>query len=215
MRIIMMGPPGAGKGTQAVKLAEKLGVPHISTGDIFRASMKEGTPLGVKAKEFIERGELVPDDLTLEIAMERIGREDCRNGFVLDGFPRTLPQAEMLTRTLEELGMPLDAVVDIRVDTEELVRRLIDRRSCPSCNSIYHLVNNPPKVEGKCDKCGSALVHRSDDKKEAIENRLAVYAEKTKPLTDYYDKSKLLVAVNGAQKMEQVLDEIVGKIGIR
>jgi adenylate kinase len=208
MRLVMLGPPGAGKGTLARVLAEELGVPHISTGDIFRESMKNETPLGKQAKSYIDKGELVPDEVTVGMVRERISMEDCENGFIFDGFPRTVPQAESLDQILEDMDISLDAVIDMKADKEVIVNRLIMRRTCPGCGEIYNLKNSPPKVENTCDKCLQELVQRKDDTKEVIENRIDVYHEKTGPLTAFYEKKGLLMTVDGNQQTQQVLEEI-------
>lgn len=209
MRLVMMGPPGAGKGTQAIMLAGKLSVPHISTGDIFRDAIKNGTELGKKAKSYMEAGDLVPDDITVLIVRERLSNPDCKKGFILDGFPRTVPQAESLEEILGEMEMPLDAVVEIRVDSEELIKRLENRRSCPECGKIYHLIFKPPNNDNICDDCNVELVHRKDDTREVILNRIKVYHEKTDPLTGYYRKSSILKEVDGKQAINKVLESII------
>lgn len=214
MRLIMLGPPGAGKGTQASMLAEKLKIPHISTGDIFRAAISENTPLGIQAKAYMDRGELVPDDITTGIVREKLKSDECNHGFLLDGFPRTLSQAEKLDEILKTMKTPLNFVVEVRVGTEVLVNRLVWRRSCPICQKIYHLKNSPPAEEGKCDKCKVDLIHRSDDTREVIENRILVYEEKTNPLKSYYSKEGILVTVNGEKSIDEVMDEIVEKLGV-
>lgn len=209
MRLVMLGPPGAGKGTQAIMLAGKLSVPHISTGDIFRDAIKNGTELGKKAKSYMEAGDLVPDDITVLIVRERLSNPDCKKGFILDGFPRTVPQAESLEEILGEMEMPLDAVVEIRVDSEELIKRLENRRSCPECGKIYHLIFKPPNNDNICDDCNVELVHRKDDTREVILNRIKVYHEKTDPLTGYYRKSSILKEVDGKQAINKVLESII------
>lgn len=213
MKIIMLGAPGAGKGTQAKRISEKYGIPHISTGDIFRANMKAGTDLGKKAKEFIDKGLLVPDDLTIDLLMERIGREDCANGYVLDGFPRTISQAESLTEALKNQGDKADLAIDIYVTDDHIVNRMSGRRACLTCGSTYHIVYAPPKQEGICDKCGSSLILRDDDKAETVKKRLAVYHTQTQPLLEYYEKKDILFEVDGTQDMEKVFSDIVKILG--
>ncbi len=207
---MLLGPPGAGKGTQAAYLAERYGVRHISTGDILREAKAAGTPLGLLAKGYMDRGELVPDEVVIGLVKERLAQPDIRErGFLLDGFPRTVAQAEALDRLLEELGMPLEAVLNLRVDPELLARRLTLRRSCPACGAVYHLENRPPKVEGVCDICGGALVQRPDDAEETVRNRLAVYSRQTEPLIAYYTGRGLLVEIDGEQPIEAVRQAIV------
>ncbi|MBO8169409.1 MAG: adenylate kinase [Thermoanaerobacteraceae bacterium] len=213
MRLLLMGPPGAGKGTQAEMLTEKLQVPHISTGDMFRKAIKEGTELGKKAKEFMDQGKLVPDEVTVGIVKERLVELDCKNGFLLDGFPRTVAQAEALDDILDELNMELDAAVNIEVPREKLLERLTGRRICRNCGATYHVIFNPPQVEGKCDACGGELYQRSDDTEETVANRLDVYAEQTAPLIEYYKEKGLLKNINGDQEIKEVLKEIGEKIG--
>ena len=213
MRIIMLGAPGAGKGTQAKRIAEKYGIPHISTGDIFRANIKEGTELGMKAKEFMDQGLLVPDEVTIGMLLDRIKKEDCVNGYVLDGFPRTIPQAESLTKALEEMGQKIDYAVDVDVPDENIVSRMSGRRACITCGATYHVQFAPPKAEGICDKCGAELVLRDDDKPETVQKRLTVYHEQTQPLIDYYRRAGVLVSVDGTQSMDQVFESIVKIFG--
>lgn len=213
MKIIMLGAPGAGKGTQAKRIAEKYGIPHISTGDIFRANIKEGTELGMKAKEFMDHGLLVPDEVTIGMLLDRIKKEDCVNGYVLDGFPRTIPQAESLTKALEEMGQKIDYAVDVDVPDENIVSRMSGRRACITCGATYHVQFAPPKTEGICDKCGAELVLRDDDKPETVQKRLAVYHEQTQPLIDYYRRAGVLVSVDGTQSMDQVFESIVKIFG--
>ena len=193
MKIIMLGAPGAGKGTQAKRIAEKYGIPHISTGDIFRANIKEGTELGMKAKEFMDQGLLVPDEVTIGMLLDRIKKEDCVNGYVLDGFPRTIPQAESLTKALEEMGQKIDYAVDVDVPDENIVSRMSGRRACITCGATYHVQFAPPRQRGICDKCGAELVLRDDDKPETVQKRLTVYHEQTQPLIDYYRRAGVLV----------------------
>ena len=209
MKIIMLGAPGAGKGTQAKKIAEKYGVPHISTGDIFRANLKAGTPLGLKAKEYMDKGALVPDSLTLELIMDRFANPDCANGYVLDGFPRTIPQAEALTEALKKNNDDIDFAIDVDVPDEVIVNRMSGRRACVNCGATYHVVFNAPKVEGKCDACGADLILRNDDKPETVQNRLSVYHEQTQPLIDYYNGFGKLRSVDGTKDMADVFAAIV------
>ncbi len=213
MKIIMLGAPGAGKGTQAKQIAGKYSIPHISTGDIFRANIKNGTELGKKAKEYMDQGLLVPDELTCDLVVDRIGQDDCKNGFVLDGFPRTIPQAEALTNALNELGQKIDYAIDVDVPDENIVKRMSGRRACLECGATYHVVSIPPKKEGICDACGSELVLRDDDKPETVQKRLDVYHEQTQPLIDYYKKAGILKSVDGTQPMEDVFAEIVKILG--
>lgn len=213
MKLLLMGPPGAGKGTQAERLVEKLAIPHISTGDMFRSAIKEGTPLGKKAKEFMDQGKLVPDEVTIGIVKERLQQPDCEQGFLLDGFPRTVGQAEALEQMLAELGMNLDKVIDIDVSRDKLVDRLTGRRICRGCGAAYHVIFNPPQAEGKCDKCAGELYQRSDDNVETAENRLDVYAAQTKPLQEFYQTKNLLESIDGAKPMEEVLVDIGKSLG--
>jgi adenylate kinase len=207
-QMVMLGPPGAGKGTQAVRIAERYTIPHISTGDIFRTAIKEGTEVGLKAKSYLDSGELVPDSVVTEIVAERINKEDCSEGFLLDGFPRTLPQAEALDKILEESGCPLTAVVDLAVDREALIERLTARRTCSGCGENYNLISKQTKKEGICDKCGGELYQRDDDKRETIENRLSVYEKQTAPLIQYYEGGGRLVSVTGGGSMDEVFERI-------
>lgn len=213
MNLILLGPPGAGKGTQAVKIVEKYHIPHISTGDIFRENIKKGTELGKKAQEYMNRGELVPDDLVIEIACNRLLAEDCAQGFLLDGFPRTVYQAEKLDEFLESHGKKVEHVLDIAVDKEELIARLIGRRVCKSCGASYHIVNMPPKKEGVCDTCGGELYQRADDTKETVENRIEVYEAQTMPLIDYYEKAGVIAHIDGSTGLENVFADIVNVLG--
>ncbi len=213
MKIIMLGAPGAGKGTQAKKIAEKYGIPHISTGDIFRANIKGGTELGMKAKTFMDQGKLVPDEITIGMLMDRIQADDCAKGYVLDGFPRTIPQAESLTEALAARGEAIDYAINVDVPDENIITRMSGRRACLSCGATYHVQFNPPKAEGVCDTCGSALVLRDDDKPETVKNRLAVYHEQTQPLIDYYQKAGVLKEVDGTQDLNQVFADIVEILG--
>lgn len=213
MKIIMLGAPGAGKGTQAKMIADKYGIPHISTGDIFRANIKEGTELGKKAKGYMDAGELVPDELVVDLVVDRLTWDDAKNGYVLDGFPRTIPQAEALTKALAENGERIDYAVDIEVPDESIIERMSGRRACLSCGATYHIVTIPPKKEGICDKCGEALVLRDDDKAETVANRLHVYHEQTQPLIDYYTKEGSLAEVDGTMEMNEVFNAIADILG--
>ncbi len=213
MKIIMLGAPGAGKGTQAKQIADKYSIPHISTGDIFRANLKAGTELGKKAKEYMDQGLLVPDELTCDLVMDRIGQDDCKNGFVLDGFPRTIPQAEALDSALAKISQSMDYAIDVDVPDENIVNRMSGRRACLNCGATYHIVSIPTKVEGICDRCGSQVVLRDDDQPETVKKRLDVYHEQTQPLIDYYKKQNILKTVDGTQPMEKVFDAIVEILG--
>ncbi|WP_320967853.1 adenylate kinase [Hungatella hathewayi] len=213
MKIIMLGAPGAGKGTQAKKIAEKYQIPHISTGDIFRSNIKEGTELGMKAKAYMDQGGLVPDELTIGMLMDRIQKDDCKNGYVLDGFPRTIPQAESLTNALNDRNQKIDYAVNVDVPDENIVNRMSGRRACLSCGATYHIVYKPSKVEGICDVCGDKLVLRDDDKPETVKKRLSVYHDQTQPLIDYYKEAGVLANVDGTQDMEKVFSDIVAVLG--
>ncbi len=213
MKIIMLGAPGAGKGTQAKMIADKYSIPHISTGDIFRANIKNGTELGKKAKEFMDKGQLVPDELTVEILLDRVGQDDCQNGYVLDGFPRTIPQADVLDEELTKLGDKVDFAINVDVPDENIVRRMSGRRACLKCGATYHIEHIPPKKEGICDVCGSELVQRDDDKPETVQNRLKVYHDQTQPLIDYYNEKGILKSVDGTKDMQDVFNEITGILG--
>ena len=213
MKIIMLGAPGAGKGTQAKKIAEKYGIPHISTGDIFRENIKNGTELGKKAQEYMNRGELVPDELVVEIATDRLLKDDCKEGFLLDGFPRTVFQAEKLDEFLQAHGQKLDVVIDIEVEKQELLTRLTGRRVCRKCGASYHIVNIPPKKEGICDICGGELFQRDDDTVETVENRIEVYKAQTMPLVDYYKKAGNLAEIDGSGDLDRVFADIVKALG--
>ena len=213
MKIVMLGAPGAGKGTQAKMIAEKYSIPHISTGDIFRANIKNGTELGKKAKSFIDKGQLVPDELTLDLIMDRFKEDDCKNGYVLDGFPRTIPQAEALDEALKANGEKVDFAIDIDVPDENIVRRMGGRRACVNCGATYHIVYSPTKVEGKCDKCGEELIVRDDDKPETVLSRLEVYHNQTQPLIDYYNEQGILKSDDGTIDMKDVFNEIVKILG--
>lgn len=213
MKIIMLGAPGAGKGTQAKKIADKYQVPHVSTGDIFRANIKNGTELGKKAKTYMDAGQLVPDELTVDLLMDRISQPDCAKGYVLDGFPRTIPQAECLEKALSERNEAVDFAINVEVPDENIVARMSGRRACPACGATYHIVHIPTKVEGICDRCGGELVLRDDDKPETVKNRLSVYHAQTKPLIQFYGDRKVLHEVDGTQEMEQVFADIVKILG--
>lgn len=208
MHLIFLGLPGAGKGTQAEHLQAEYGIPHIATGDIFRKAIKEGTLLGKKAKQYLDAGELVPDEVTNGIVRERLAEDDCRRGFILDGFPRTLAQAEALTKMLAELGLELDRVLYIQVPEEELIKRLSGRRICRECGASYHVIFNPPAEEGICDKCGGELIQREDDREETIRNRLRVNREKTEILKDYYDQKGKLAIIDGSLPVDEVYSQI-------
>jgi len=212
MNILFMGPPGAGKGTQAERIVEEFNIPHISTGDAFRLAMKQGTPIGLKAKEYIDQGLLVPDEITNGIVKERLAQADCEKGFLLDGFPRTIQQAEALDSMLQELGRSIDHVVNLDVDRNLLLARLTGRRICKSCGATYHIMFNPPKAEGVCDKDGGELYQRSDDSEEKVGTRLDEYTSKTAPLLDYYSKQGLLREVNGEQDINVVTAEIISTL---
>lgn len=213
MKIIMLGAPGAGKGTQAKMIADKYQIPHISTGDIFRANIKNGTELGEKAKKYMDQGLLVPDELVVDLVVDRVGQSDCQNGYVLDGFPRTIPQAESLDAALTKLGEKVDYALNVEVPDENIVKRMSGRRACVACGATYHIVHIPTKVEGICDRCGKELILRDDDKPETVEKRLKVYHEQTQPLIDYYTEQKILVEVDGTKDMQEVFHDIVEILG--
>ncbi len=213
MKIVMMGAPGAGKGTQAQKIAEKYGLPQISTGDIFRANIKEGTPLGNEAKTYMDEGLLVPDELVNSLVADRITKDDCKDGYILDGYPRSIAQAEALDKELADKGEKLDYAINIDVPDENIINRMSGRRVCLKCGATYHIEFNPPKVEGICDECGSKLVQRDDDKPETVKERLDVYHEETQPLIDYYEKEGILRTVDGTQDINDVFAEIVKILG--
>lgn len=208
MKIIMLGAPGAGKGTQAKLIAEKYGIPHISTGDIFRANIKAGTELGTEAKKYMDQGLLVPDELTVRILLDRVAQEDCRKGYVLDGFPRTIPQAEVLEQELTKLGEKIDYAIDVEVPDENIVKRMSGRRACLKCGATYHVEHIPPKKEGLCDACGSELVLRDDDRAETVQNRLQVYHTQTQPLIDFYTARGIMKSVDGTREMKDVFAAI-------
>ena len=213
MKIIMLGAPGAGKGTQAKMIAEKYSIPHISTGDIFRANIKNGTELGMEAKKYMDQGLLVPDELTVKILLDRVAKDDCKNGYVLDGFPRTIPQAEVLDKALAELGDAVDYAIDVDVPDENIINRMGGRRACVTCGATYHMVHVPPKQEGICDKCGSELILRDDDKPETVKKRLDVYHAQTQPLIEYYTKKGILKSVDGTVDMMDVFAKITDILG--
>ena len=213
MKIIMLGAPGAGKGTQAKKIAEKYDIPHISTGDIFRANIKEGTELGKKAKTYMDQGLLVPDELVVDLVVDRLQKDDCKKGYILDGFPRTIPQAESLTEALDKIHEKMDFAIDVEVPDENIVTRMGGRRACVGCGATYHIVFNPTKKEGICDTCGEALILRDDDKPETVQKRLDVYHAQTQPLIDYYKNAGILKEVDGTMDMEDVFKAIVQILG--
>lgn len=213
MKVIMLGAPGAGKGTQAARVAEEYKIPHISTGDIFRANIKGGTELGKKAKAYMDAGQLVPDELVCDLVADRIQKEDCQNGFVLDGFPRTIPQAEALDAALTKMGQSMDYAVNIDVPDEAIISRMSGRRACLSCGATYHIVYKAPKVADVCDNCGNGLVIREDDKPETVRNRLGVYHAQTQPLIEYYTNAGILVTVDGTKAMDDVFADILAKLG--
>ncbi len=208
MKIIMLGAPGAGKGTQAKMIADKYKIPHVSTGDIFRANIKNGTELGMEAKQYMDKGLLVPNELTVKILLDRVAQDDCKNGYVLDGFPRTIPQAEVLDKALADLGDHIDYAVDVDVPDENIVKRMGGRRACLACGATYHIEHVPPKKEGVCDVCGQELVLRDDDKPETVRNRLKVYHEQTQPLIDFYQAKGVLRTVDGTMDMKDVFAAI-------
>ena len=208
-----MGRPGAGKGTQAVNIREYYNIPHISTGDMFRAAIKNQTKLGLEAKSYMDKGALVPDEVTIGIVKDRLLEDDCKKGFLLDGFPRTIAQAEALDAFLKENGIKLDAVLDVNVPAEILVRRMVGRRVCKTCGATYHVEFNPSKVEGVCDNCGSPLIQRADDTEDTAKNRLAVYDNQTAPLLEFYKKQNILKTVNGDQPLDKVFDDIKSVLG--
>ena len=214
MKIIMLGAPGAGKGTQAKKIAEKCGIPHISTGDIFRANIKNGTELGKKAKTYMDQGLLVPDELVCDLVVDRIQQDDCKKGYILDGFPRTIPQAESLDKALQAIGEKMDYAIDVEVPDENIVKRMGGRRACVGCGATYHLVYAPTKKEGICDACGGELILRDDDKPETVQKRLGVYHEQTQPLIDYHKNQGILREVDGSVDMEDVFKEILNILGV-
>ena len=208
MKIIMLGAPGAGKGSQASRIAKEYQLPHISTGDIFRANLKEETELGKKAKSFMDKGELVPDDITIAMLLERIHKEDCKNGYILDGFPRTIPQAEALKEALAKKDEKIDLALDVEASDELIIKRMAGRRTCPACGAIYHIVTLPPKTDGICDRCGADLIQRKDDNEETVKNRLKIYHEITEPLISYYKKEGILEEIDGAEELDKVFEKV-------
>ncbi|MCX7843623.1 MAG: adenylate kinase [Clostridia bacterium] len=214
MRLILLGAPGSGKGTQAALLQEKLNIPHISTGDIFRSNIKSGTELGKLAKCYIDKGMLVPDSVTIDLVKDRLRQPDCNNGFIMDGFPRTIPQAEYLENALKEMGMHVDAALNIDVPDEVIISRISGRRICPACGMSYNVVSNPPRTEGICDSCGGRVVHRDDDKEETVVNRLKVYHEQTEPLIKFYEARGKLKTVDGQGSVEESSKRVFKVLGI-
>jgi len=214
MNIILLGGPGAGKGTQAQLLTSKLNIPHISTGDIFRSNIKEGTELGKIAKEYIDQGKLVPDEITVEIVKDRIMKSDCKDGFLLDGFPRTIPQAEYLDKELNKMGKDIDYVINIDVPDDIIVKRMAGRRVCPKCGASYHIDNNPTKVENICDKCGENVIQREDDKRETVLERLKTYHMQTEPLIEYYNNKNKIITINGINSIDEINKAIMEKLGV-
>ena len=212
MRAILLGPPGAGKGTQAETIVDEFSIPHISTGDIFRKNIKKGTPLGKKAMEYMDQGKLVPDELTVELVKDRLLEDDCKNGFLLDGFPRTVYQADALEDALKSMGQSLDYVINIRVRKELLVERAVGRRICKDCSQTYHMSFNKPSKEGVCDNCGGELLQRKDDTEETVEKRIDVYREQTEPLIDYYTKKRIIVNIDGEKPIAQVGRDIIAEL---
>ena len=208
MKIIMLGAPGAGKGSQASRIAKEYQLPHISTGDIFRANLKEETELGKRAKSFMDKGELVPDDITIAMLLDRIHKEDCKNGYILDGFPRTIPQAEALKEALAKKNEKIDLALDVEASDELIIKRMAGRRTCPACGAIYHIVTLPPKTEGICDRCGADLIQRKDDNEETVKNRLKIYHEVTEPLISYYKQEGILEEIDGAEELDKVFEKV-------
>ena len=213
MKIVMLGAPGAGKGTQAKIIEKKYGIPHVSTGDIFRANIKNGTELGKEAKQYMDQGKLVPDELTVKILLDRVAQDDCKNGYVLDGFPRTIPQANVLDEALTKLGDKIDYAINVDVPDENIINRMGGRRACVACGATYHVVYNAPKTEGICDVCGKELIIRDDDQPETVKNRLNVYHEQTQPLIDFYEAKGVLKSVDGTVDMKDVFAAIVEILG--
>jgi adenylate kinase len=209
LRLVIMGPPGAGKGTQSAMIAQRFSIPHVSTGDIFRKNLKEGTPLGMKAKEYMSKGLLVPDETVVAIVKDRLDEKDCKKGFLLDGFPRTVAQAVALDGVLTDMDMSIDHVLNIDVPKEVLIERAVGRRVCKACGATYHVMYNSPSREGLCDSCGGALIQREDDREETVVKRIEVYLEQTKPLIDYYSEKGLLISMDGGQGIKEVGDQIV------
>lgn len=213
MRVILLGPPGAGKGTQAASIVEKFSIPHISTGDIFRKNIKEGTELGLKAKSYLDSGSLVPDSLVVEIVEDRLNEDDCRNGFLLDGFPRTIVQAEELDKVLYKMGITLNKVINIQVDPAVLLERAVGRRICKNCGATFHIKFNPTVSEGVCDKCSGELYQRSDDNEETVGNRIKVYVDETSPLIEYYTEKSVIANIDGQQDINKVFNDILDVLG--
>ena len=213
MKIIMLGAPGAGKGTQAIQIAKKYNIPHVSTGDLFRSNISKNTELGREAKQYMDAGKLVPDELTVRMLLDRVSQDDCKNGYVLDGFPRTIAQAEVLEQEVEKLHEKIDYAIDVEVPDANIVKRMGGRRACTKCGATYHIEHIPPKKEGICDNCGSELVLRSDDAPETVQKRLDVYHEQTQPLIDFYKARGILKQVDGTQDMQAVFDDIVKILG--
>jgi len=212
LKLMIMGPPGAGKGTQAERLVKDLDITHISTGDMFRAAIKQGTEMGKKAKEYMDKGQLVPDEVVVGMVKDRLSQPDCTKGFLLDGFPRTVAQADSLSKTLDALGIKLDGVINIAVPRERLMARLTGRRVCKACGASYHVMFNAPKTEGVCDSCGGELYQRSDDNEETVSNRLDVYESQTQPLIDYYKEAGILLNINGDQNIDLVLKDVLAAL---
>lgn len=215
MRLVLLGPPGAGKGTQAAGIVKKYNVPHISTGDIFRKNIKENTDLGIEAKKYMDQGLLVPDELVVKIVKDRLLEDDCKEGFLLDGFPRTVAQADALDEELKEMGIALDSVINIEVPAEELIKRAVGRRICKSCGATFHVEFNKPEKEGVCDSCSGELFQRDDDKEETVAKRIEVYNEQTQPLIDYYTKKDIIIDIDGTQSIDAVFENIVSKLESR
>lgn len=215
MRLMVLGAPGAGKGTQAVVLSKKLQIPHISTGDIFRSNIKNETPLGRLAKQYIDSGALVPDEVTIGIVRDRLNLEDCKNGFILDGFPRTIPQAESLDKMLEEMGTGLDKVLNIDVEDEVIIKRLSGRRVCPECSAVYHINSSEQAREGICENCGAKLIQREDDREQTVISRLGTYHNQTEPLIGYYRRKGILVEIQGQGRIDETTAEVYKVLGIK
>lgn len=213
MKIVMLGAPGAGKGTQADRIAESYKLPHISTGDIFRKNISEGTELGKEAKSYMDKGALVPDELTIRMLLDRVGADDCGRGYILDGFPRTIPQAEALDEELGKIGEKIDYAIDVEVPDEDIINRMSGRRACPKCQAIYHIAYIPPKKDGICDQCGAELIIRDDDKPETVRKRLQVYHEQTQPLIEFYRKKGVLHTVDGTRDADEVFSDVKGILG--